>query len=52
VYEVIDSARRVTGKTINVVRESRRDGDPAVLVADSSLARETLDGLPGIRIWT
>ena len=47
VYEVIESARRVTGKTINVVRESRRDGDPAVLVADSSLARKTLGWTPG-----
>lgn len=46
VHEVIDSARRVTGKTINVVRESRRDGDPAVLVADSSLAREVLGWKP------
>lgn len=46
VHEVIDSARRVTGKTIHVVRESRRDGDPAVLVADSSLAREVLGWTP------
>lgn len=46
VHEVIDSARRVTGKTIHVVRESRRDGDPAVLVADSSLAREVLGWKP------
>lgn len=46
VYEVIDSARRVTGKTINVVRASRRDGDPVVLVACSSLAQEVLGWKP------
>ena len=46
VHEVIDSARRVTGKIINVVRVSRRDGDPSVLVADSSLAREVLGWKP------
>jgi UDP-glucose 4-epimerase len=46
VYEVIDSANRVTGKIINVVQASRRDGDPAVLVADSSLARKVLGWKP------
>lgn len=46
VYEVIDAARRITGKTINVVRAPRRDGDPAVLVADSSLACEVLGWKP------
>jgi UDP-glucose 4-epimerase len=35
VREVIDSARRVTGKPIPVEECPRRDGDPAVLVAGS-----------------
>lgn len=35
VREVIESARRVTGHAIPVIEESRRPGDPAVLVASS-----------------
>ena len=35
VREVIDSARRVTGKPISVIEEPRRPGDPAVLIASS-----------------
>ena len=42
VAEVIDVARRVTGKTIAVKKGPRRDGDPAVLVASSNRARELL----------
>ena len=44
--EVIDSAIRVTGRDINVVDAARRGGDPAVLVADSSLARKELGWEP------
>ncbi len=40
VQEVIDTARRVTGREIAVRYEARRPGDPARLVADSRLARE------------
>ena len=36
VREVIESARRVTGRSIPVVEEPRRPGDPAVLVASSA----------------
>jgi UDP-glucose 4-epimerase len=35
VREVIESARRVTGRPIPVVEEPRRPGDPAVLIASS-----------------
>ncbi len=46
VLEVIRTAERVTGKTIKTDMEKRRDGDPAVLVADGSLAREKLGWVP------
>ncbi len=46
VREVIDSARRVTGRPIAVVEEPRRPGDPAVLVASSDKARRELDWRP------
>ncbi len=46
VQQVIDAARRVTGREIRVVEAPRREGDPAVLVADSTLARRELDWVP------
>ena len=46
VQEVIDTARRVTGRDIPVVDGPRRPGDPARLVADSALARERLGWRP------
>jgi UDP-glucose 4-epimerase len=46
VREVIDTARRVTGRNINVVEEARRAGDPARLVADSVAARQELGWQP------
>jgi len=46
VRQVIDATRRLTGRDIRVSIEPRRAGDPAVLVADSSLARRELDWLP------
>lgn len=46
VQEVIDSASRVTGRAIKVVDDVRRDGDPAVLVADSRQAKEALGWKP------
>ncbi|TQE91301.1 MAG: UDP-glucose 4-epimerase GalE, partial [Spiribacter salinus] len=36
IREVIDTARRVTGRDFQVVEAERRPGDPPVLVADSS----------------
>jgi UDP-glucose-4-epimerase GalE len=42
VREVIDTARQVTGCPIAETKTSRRDGDPAVLVADPSQAKKVL----------
>lgn len=42
VREVIDATQRVTGRTLNIVNEPRRIGDPAILVADSSKAYDVL----------
>jgi UDP-glucose 4-epimerase len=46
VREIIDTARRVTGKTIAVERAARRPGDPATLVADASRAKKELGWNP------
>jgi UDP-arabinose 4-epimerase len=48
VREVIDSARRVTGRDIAVVMGNRRPGDPATLVSDPTKARNDLDWRPTI----
>jgi UDP-glucose 4-epimerase len=42
VQEVIDAARRVTARSIEVRDAPRRDGDPARLVADATMARQQL----------
>jgi len=42
VKEVIASVERVSGVALDVRLGPRRDGDPAELVADSTIARETL----------
>ena len=44
--EVIDTAEAVTGRKIAVVNAPRRDGDPARLVANATLARKQLGSLP------
>ena len=46
VQEVISAAERVTGKKIKVVEGPRREGDPARLVADATLAKKMLDWKP------
>jgi UDP-glucose 4-epimerase len=46
VQQVIDTARRVTGKAINVVDAPRRTGDPPCLVADAGLAHNLLGWQP------
>lgn len=46
VREVIDSARRVTGREIPVVAGDRRPGDPAVLVASATRAGQRLGWQP------
>jgi UDP-glucose 4-epimerase len=46
VAQVIDTARRVTGRTIRVERGKRRPGDPGVLVASSEEARHVASWEP------
>lgn len=46
VLEVVETARRVTGAEIPVAIYPRRQGDPAVVVADSELARSELGWQP------
>lgn len=46
VQEVIAAAEKVTGKKILYEEASRREGDPAVLVADSQKARQLLNWQP------
>lgn len=46
VQNVIDTARRVTGRDIIVQNAARRAGDPPRLVADSSRARRVLGWRP------
>jgi UDP-glucose 4-epimerase len=46
VREVIEAARRVTGKEIVAVEEGRRPGDPPQLVAASGRVREVLGWVP------
>ncbi|WP_229258199.1 GDP-mannose 4,6-dehydratase [Duganella margarita] len=46
INQVIETARRVTGRDIVVHDGPRRAGDPARLVADASAARQTLGWQP------
>ena len=46
VKEIIETARKVTGKPIPAVVEPRRAGDPSVLVASNKKAREKLGWEP------
>ena len=46
VKEVVDTARRVTGREIPAHEEPRRPGDPAALVAASDLIRDELGWQP------
>ena len=46
VREVIDAAERATGRKIEIVHGDRREGDPPILVADSTQAREVLGWEP------
>ena len=46
VREVIETARKVTGKNIHAVEKERRAGDPAVLIADSNRAQSVLKWKP------
>ena len=44
--EIINAARKVTGREIPIGLTHRREGDAPVLVADSSRAREALGWEP------
>ena len=46
VREIIDTARRVTGKEIKTVAEPRRGGDPSVLIASNKKAAQVLGWKP------
>jgi UDP-glucose 4-epimerase len=46
VHEVIEAAQRVSERTIKVNHCGRRDGDPATLVADSSLISRLFEWQP------
>lgn len=46
VKQVIDVAREVSGNDFKVTIEPRREGDPAVLVADATLAKQELNWQP------
>jgi UDP-glucose 4-epimerase len=46
VQEVINAAEYVTDTVVSVVEGSRRAGDPAILVADATLARSELGWTP------
>ena len=46
VKEVIEAARRITGKNIEVVESPRRAGDPARLIADAGRAKSVLGWQP------
>jgi UDP-glucose 4-epimerase len=46
ILEVIEVAKRVTGKTISIQIEDRRAGDPAILVGSALRAHELLAWRP------
>jgi UDP-glucose 4-epimerase len=46
VREVIDAVERVSGKSLNVILEPRRAGDPPALVARSERLKSVLDWQP------
>jgi len=46
VLEIVEAARRITGKAVKTEIVARRPGDPAKLVASSALARESLGWKP------
>ncbi len=46
VLDVIEEVKQITGKRFRLKEEGRRDGDPAILIADSTLARSELKWSP------
>ena len=43
VLEIIKKVQKITGKTFKVVRDRRRPGDPAILIASSKKAKKILN---------
>lgn len=46
VLEVVEAAKKVTGRTVDLVFEPRRPGDPSRLIADASKAKSILGWEP------
>jgi UDP-glucose 4-epimerase len=46
VQEVIDAVKKVTRRKVTIQTEQRRAGDPAVLIADITLAKKKLNWVP------
>jgi len=46
VQDVISAAKRITGQNLTVIEGPRREGDPARLVADATLAKQLLGWKP------
>lgn len=46
VKQLIDLAKQITDKSIKVIQADRREGDPAKLVADATLAKQALQWAP------
>ncbi|MDP4622633.1 MAG: UDP-glucose 4-epimerase GalE [Hydrogenophaga sp.] len=46
VHEVIDTAQKVSGRSVAIIDSPRRAGDPSRLVADPTLARQKLGWQP------
>jgi UDP-glucose 4-epimerase len=46
VKEIIETVKRVTGKEFTVIESERRPGDPAILIADNTKAKEVLKWSP------
>lgn len=46
VKEVIECVKNITGQNFEVLEEGRREGDPAILVADNTKAKDILGFVP------
>ena len=46
VFEVIETAKKVTQRPFNVIKYERRPGDAAILIADAKKAQQELDWKP------